>query len=251
MTAEQRELFAALCEEENAAPSTRGSGIGTYGEKRLHRILKRFACDDADAWEIPVGGYVADVRTEEDLVEIQTGSFRPLTAKLTYYLTQTDYRVTVICPILSQMRILRMDRETGEILRDRRSPKKGTPMDALVQLYWLRELFPSERFTVRVLLIRAEEHRYSERMRYRKAGAYDAELFPLELLDEVFFHSIEDLTPYLPPEEVFTAAEYGKVFGLKPRPANAVLQLLCAVGLLERKAEGRKYLYRRTEKKEA
>ena len=140
-----KERFAALCEEENNRLPPEGSGIGTYREKSLHRILKRWVCDREDCWEIPIGSYIADVVDGVSLTEIQTGSLRPLLPKLRYYLTETEYTVTVLHPVIAEKMIYRMDPETGELLRKRRSGAHGRVEDALAELRWLSELLPTWR----------------------------------------------------------------------------------------------------------
>ena len=242
------ERFEALCQEEaQVVEQGNGEAIGTYGEKRLHRILKRFVCADIHTHEVRVGRYVADVLTEEGITEIQTGSFRPLPPKLRYYLNETDYAVTVLCPLIAEKTIVRMDRESGEVLRVKRSPKHGRVMDVLPKLYWLGDLMENDRLTVEVALIVAEEHRYSERRYYNRAGTYDSQLYPRSLRDRVLLRTREDLDAFLPEGvEAFTAAEYEKYSKLKNRNLYSALNFLCAVGLLRREREGRHYRYYRS-----
>ena len=243
MTAGER--FGALCEREaERADATAGERFELYAEKRLHRILKDFVSEDRGTQEISVGKYTADVLVGDEITEIQTRSLRPLLAKLRYYLSETEHRVTVLHPILAEKTLLRADRDTGEILSVKKSPKKGRVMDGLVELYWLSSLLPNERLTVRLLLLRADEVRYSERVRYRKSGAYDAELFPRELLGELTLRSREDYRIFLPEDCLdFTAAEYAKLSKLRGRRVYSALNTLCAVGLLRREQEGKKYRY--------
>ena len=239
------ERFEALCEEE-AAVVERGNGeaIGTYGEKRLHRILKRFVCADIRAHEVRVGKYVADVLNERGITEIQMRSFRPLVKKLRYYLEHTDYAVTVLCPVIAEKTIVRMERESGEILRIKRSPKHGRVIDVLPELFWLGDLMENDRLTVEVALIVAEEHRYSERRYHNREGAFESELFPRALRDCVLLRTREDFEAFLPEDvESFTAAEYASFSKLKNRKLYSALNFLCAVGVLERVREERKYRY--------
>ena len=247
ITEAQKERFARLCEEEAENPSA-PRGIGTYGEKRLHRILKRYFSETEEQTEVAVGPYVADVKIGNRIVEIQTGSLRPLAEKLRYYLDKTECHVTVACPILAKHLLIRMDRETGEVLHKRRSSRPGRPTDLLPELYWLRDLLPNERLTLLILSVGAEEFRYSERVRYRREGAYEAELFPRELLEDYAMTERGEYEIYLPEAESFTAAEYASCVRLRGRQANFGLQALCAMELLERELVGRKYLYRRKEK---
>lgn len=236
MEEQEKCRFARLCEEEVAQVEIGASdGIGTYGEKRLHRILKRFVCADADCYEVKVGRYIADVLDGGELTEIQTGSLRPLLPKLRYYLAHTEYRVTVLYPIIAEKTLFCMDPQSGELLSKKRSPKHGRAEDALAELFWLSELLLSPRITVRLLLITAEEYRFSERMRYRKQGAYDAERYPRTVQDCLILRQKEDYRCFLPKDAAsFTAEEYARVSRLKGRRLYSALNCLCALSLLRR-----------------
>lgn len=241
----ERERFGALCAREaERADATAGERFELYAEKRLHRILKDFISEDAEAQEVSVGRYTADLLAGGEITEIQTRSLRPLLPKLTYYLEETDYRVTVLHPILAEKTLIRAERDTGEVLSVKKSPKKGRIFDGLAELYWLSPLLPNERLTVRFPLLRADEVRYSERVRYRKSGAYEAELFPREWLDEAVLQAGEDYRIFLPEgTSDFTAAEYAKWSHLRGRKLYSALNTLCAVGLLRKEQEGKKNRY--------
>ena len=240
-----RERFEALCAKEaECADATAGERFELYAEKRLHRILKNFISEEEGPQEVAVGKYTADLLVGNEITEIQTRSLRPLLPKLTYYLEQTDKRITLVHPILAEKTLIRADRDTGEVVFCKKSPKKGRAADGLAELYWLSSLLPNERLTVRLLLLRADEVRYSERVRYRKSGAYDSELFPRELLDEVVLRSREDYLIFLPEGVAdFTAAEYAKWSRLRGRNLYSALNTLCAIGLLRKQQEGKKYRY--------
>ena len=236
--------FNALCEAESyreLGVAAEG-GIGIYNEKRIHRILKHSLCDDEDCFEVPVGRYVADVLSGGVTCEIQCGGFAPLLPKLTYYINETDLCVRIIVPIIAKRRLIRADRETGEILRVRNSPKRQGVYDALARLYPIRELLTEERISVTIALIEAEEYRYSERMRYRKKGAYDSELFPICLIEALTLEKLEDYAALLPRElcvDSFSAADAAKVLPLKGRALYSALNTLSAIGVLKRTKEGR------------
>ena len=61
-------------------------GIGTLSEKTLHIILKNYYEPDIDKQEIPIEGYVADIFTGSEIVEIQTGQFNRMREKLKAFL---------------------------------------------------------------------------------------------------------------------------------------------------------------------
>ena len=244
MTEEEKQRFAQICQEETETESER-LGIGTYMEKRLHRVLKRFYSESEEQTEVSVGSFIADIKRGNHIIEIQSQISSTLVSnqpKLRYYLEQTELCVTVVHPILADHMLIRMDRETGEVLRRRRAPRKGI-MEVLPELYWIRHLVPHDRLTVCVLLLQADEYRYSERMRYRKAGAYEAELFPQKILEEQSFTDASDYSVFLPDETSFTAAEFAAWSKLRGRPANYGLRALCEMGLLDRERIDRKYLY--------
>ncbi len=47
--------------------------------------------------EIPVAGYIADIFTGEEIIEIQTGNFNKMRDKLNTFLPQ--YPVTIVYPV--------------------------------------------------------------------------------------------------------------------------------------------------------
>ena len=245
----EKQRFKELCEAESyrtAGPSAE-EGIGIYNEKRLHRILKRTVCQDESCFEVGVGRYVADVLDGTDIREIQCRSFKPLAPKVEYYLGRTDYSVEIIHPVIVKKRLIRAERETGEILSIKQSPKHGSVYNALAQMYPLRDHIGNRRLSLRVMLIEAEEYRYSEQ-RYRcREGRYDAELFPTELVDTVVLRSAEDYAALLPEElwgKEFTAADFSRYCKLNSRDLYSALNVLATVGILKREQRGRRVFYR-------
>lgn len=236
-------LFEALCESLKAEESL---GFSTYNEKRLHMVLKRSISDDLTSHEKQVGRFVADVFDGERIWEIQTASLYPLVKKIEYYLENTDFSITVIKPLISSKRILRVDKESGEILRSRRSPKKAGEGELLSELYWLSDYLLNERLEVMALFIEADEFRYSdEAVRYRKSGKYDSELFPRRIIVQRRFCGAESFSYLLegcPPE--FSAKEFARIRGLRGRAVYSTLNLLCRLSLLKReKTESKSYIY--------
>ena len=221
-------------------------GIGTYNEKRLHRILKRYVTDNAQCYEVRVGRSIADVLEGERITEIQTGSFRPLEKKIGGYLESTQYSVTVLCPVICEKTLIRADKETGEIMNTKRSPKKGRAIDMLPNLFYLREYIDEPRLEVRLLLINAEEYRFSERRRYCREGAYDCDLRPTELVAETVLSGRESYRQLLLselPEGEFTSAELAKITRLRGRRLSMALSFAVQTGLVSRRTEGKKYIY--------
>ena len=253
---EYRELFRVICAEDESAG---GDGeFSTGNEKRLHRVLKRFTLETErgsslstcqfDGFESRVGSRVADLLLDGTIFEIQTGSMRPLAKKLEYYLENTDYRIVLICPLKKQTDILRIDRESGELTRKRRSPKRESVLDRLYDLIYIGEMLSEPRVTIRFIEIASEEQRYSERVRNRKSGAFEAEFFPRELIGIIEYTEpcefLEFIPEHLSRGEGFSAAEYSSAVGITGRRLYNTLNFFCSLGILRREKVGNKYKYR-------
>ena len=244
ITDEERSRFESICLELSAPLYKEREGIGTYNEKRIHRAIKRFICEDESCFEVKVGSSVADVLCDNVIYEIQTGSFYPLTKKIANYLESSEYEVRVVYPIISRRRIVRVDKDSGEVLRSRISGAKQKTTKILPELIYLSSCLKSRRLSFEILSIYAEEHRYSDTIhRYRKSGKRDCEVFPISLEEITLLETTEDFASLLPNELLdageFTAAEFMKATGIKNRRAYNALGALCAVGVLEKQKDGK------------
>ncbi len=244
----EKARFAELCEA-HSFTEVRGegfSGIGTYNEKRVHRVIKEFVSSDPETYEIKLGGAVADVFAGGVITEIQTGSFFPLSKKVAAYLENTEHEVCIVHPAIVKKTIVRVDPLTGEVIRKKASPKKERPSKILPELIYLADHLRSHRLTFEIYSITVEEHRYSDEIhRYRKSGKRDSELFPVSLEAVTTIETTDDFLSLLPKELVekgkpFTAAEFARASGIGGRYAYNSLGALCAAGVLIKEKEGKK-----------
>ena len=143
--------FAAACRATQETGRA-DQGVGTLGEKTLHRVLKRMIEPDVSRHEVKLGNYVADVLNERGVFEIQTRSLHKLKPKLTALLPY--YPVTVVVPVIETKWLLVMDPETGELTGRRKSPKRGKAADLLGDLAYLKPLLPDPNLSF--LLVRLE-----------------------------------------------------------------------------------------------
>ena len=90
--------FPAACAA--AARDLGCRGIGTLGEKSLHLTLKYYFAPDPDSHEQTVGGFIADVVTEDGIYEIQTRGLSRLKPKLDAFLPCCP--VTVVHPVVTE-----------------------------------------------------------------------------------------------------------------------------------------------------
>ncbi len=230
--------FSELILQELALPQgqPQDGGIGTYAEKRMHRIIKRFVLDDPSCHEISVGGrFIADVLSEGNIWEIQTGSFFPLQKKISYYVSRTDYHVTVVHPVPCRKYLVWIDPETGEAGRRRASPKKPGIESALPELVYISDMLSSGRVSLRLLLIEEEEYRFLDGYgKDRKKHSSRYERLPAALLDDITVDFPSGAGVWLPGDlpSPFTAAEFGKALKLKGRDVYKGIIVLEKAGLV-------------------
>lgn len=251
MNAKEKEIFEALCAAESYATLGYGvreeEGIGIYNEKRLHRILKRTVCDRESCFELKVGRYTADVLCDGHIFEIQSASLLPLRQKIAFYLEATDLKVTVVRPLIVKRKIIRADRESGEVLRVRSSPKKAKLEELPAIIRPLAEFVNDPRFSLKVMLVELEEYRYSEAVRYRKSGKYDSEVFPTKLVGSIEFCSVDDYRVFFPRELCgceFCAADFAPYTTLRGRDLYAALNAFAAMGMIDRRKDGKRVIYK-------
>lgn len=220
-------------------------GIGTLGEKLLHKVLKYYFEPCEEHHERELLGSVADVFDGERVVEIQTRAFNKLLPKLRKFLPH--YPVTVVYPIV-RVRVLHwLDRETGELTPPRKSTKRGKYSDALPELSAIRELIPNENLTVKLVYLDSEEYRYLDGWdKSRKHGATKLQLIPTDIIAIEELASRDDYRSLLPeglPEQ-FCAEELYRVLGMRGRRAYFSLNLLRELGIIKQTGtRGRAYIY--------
>lgn len=223
-----------------------GSGIGTYQEKTLHAVLKDYYAPAKDMQEISVGGYVADIFTGSEIMEIQTGSLAPMRKKLQSLLGQ--YPITVVYPIPRVKYLSWIDENTGECSKPRKSTVKGSVYRAFSELYKIKPFLhdPNLRLCFPYLEIR-EYRLLNGWSRDKKKGSMRYDRIPAALLDEIRINSREDYFGLIPDglPERFTAKDFGEQIRERKEIAALVLNILHDLDVVERCGRyGRYYLYR-------
>lgn len=227
------------------------SGIGTLSEKTTHMILKNYYEPDVDKQEIPIGNYVADIFTGQEIIEIQSAGFGKLRDKLEAFLP--EYPVTIVHPIPHIKRLIWIDEETGALSAPHKSPKKGNIYDAFLELYRIRDYLGDRHLTVKFLLMEMEEYKilngYGKDKKIR-ASKYDR--IPLDILEEITIERPEDLMQFIPLEleEPFTKKMFARTARINDRMASLVIKLYQYYGMMEQTGkDGRSYLYEIREKR--
>ena len=104
-------------------------------------------------------GFVADVLCGDDIFEIQTGSLYPLRDKIEFYLSRTEYNVTVIHPLAVKKRVTYLSPVDAHVVRRVSSPKHERAVDMVAELYSLLPFLGHPRLRIRALMLEVEEFR--------------------------------------------------------------------------------------------
>ena len=220
-------------------------GIGTLAEKTMHAVLKNYYAPDEDMHEIPIENYVADIYTGTEVIEIQTRSMDRMRKKLEAFLPL--YPVTIVYPIPREKWLYWIDEETGEVSQKRKSPKKGNPYHAFIELYKIRPFLNHPNLRLRLVLIDTEEYRLLNGWsRDKKKGSERFDRIPTCFGEEVCIDCIRDymqLVPYELPEQ-FTVKDFAKYAKIPNRLAGTTLLIFNDLGLVKRVGKkGNSYIY--------
>lgn len=220
-------------------------GIGTLSEKTVHAVLKHYYAPDTDMHEIPIEGFVADIYTGSEIIEIQTRAFHTMRRKLAAFLPL--YPVTIVYPIPHIKWLSWIDEETGEASPKRKSPKKGNSYQAFIELYKIRPYLKDTNLHLRLALIDMEEYRLLNGWsRDKKKGSDRYDRIPTVFAEEVSLDCREDYMQFIPYDipEPFTTKDFAGYAKIPRRLAQTTLLILTDLGIVVRVGkQSNNYLY--------
>lgn len=221
--------------------------IGTYKEKKLHVMMKRYFEENAEYHEVPINGYIADVCRDGVITEIQTGGFSGLKPKLAAYLN--DYKVRLVYPLAYAKYVSWIDPTDGSITSRKRSPKKETMYTALFEMVRILPYVKNDNLTVVVPFLEVDEYRLLDGWsRDRKRGSHRYERIPTELFKIEEIYTDADYARYIPDscETNFTRADFAKATHISLRDAGGILNVYIERGLIVQTGKrGNAHLYSR------
>ena len=208
--------------------------IGVLRESPLHASVKDHYADPGARFEVPLEGFVIDVvRSDGELVEVQTGSFWPLRPKLERLL---DYfRFRVVHPVPAERQVLRFDAH-GELVSSRRSPLRGKFLDVFEHLVSLPTLLSHPNFSLDVVLCREEHWRSPAPKRSRRGRRVDpGQRRLVGVIDRLELNCPEDALALLPATlpEAFTTQEVATHLGCSGGLAQRFVYCLKALEMLK------------------
>ena len=180
-----------------------------------------------------MGRFVIDiVRADGELVEVQTGGFGALGAKLDALLD--EHRIRVVYPVAAERRIVRVD-EHGEVLGSRRSPKRATAVAVFDKLVAFPSLLTHPNLTIEVLLLREDHIRRPQPTSTRSRTRDPGERRLVEIIDRVEMRTPQDILALLPtlPLEPFSTREFAALLRCSTMLAQRALYCLRIIGIVE------------------
>ena len=210
------------------------SGIGTYSEKSLHKILKNTLEPDCSNHEISHLGFVAEIKNECGIIEIQTKAFKNLRDKLDAFVP--DGNVTVVYPMYKNIYRHKMTAD-GEITDGRLSPKHQRIYDSAYELYNIREYLKCENLRVLLLFLSVEEYvreGIEVKVAGRKRTKVRLERIPYRIEEAVEFSAKADYLKLLPNglPESFSITDVNKCCGKGFKRGFSIISILKSLDLL-------------------
>ena len=219
-------------------------GFGTYGEKSIHAVIKRYIEPDTDYHEVGISGSIADICRDGMIYEIQTHSLFKLKTKLEKFLK--THRVCVVYPVVAKKTLYTIDSQTGSIIRKRTSPQKGSVYDFLPQIYGLRELLSHPSLSFRIMVITASEYRTDVKSSSHRRGE-KLDTVPEELICEVRLNGTNDFIKLVPPSlpDEFGSLEFSKAASVSRSDASTSLNILAKCNIIKKiNKKGNAFIYR-------
>jgi hypothetical protein len=225
-----------------------GGAVGLLNESPLHAALKGWYARPGDRLEVPFEGFVVDIVRHDLLIEIQTGGFSAIRAKLRQLTAK--HAVRLVYPVAQDKWIHKLAPDGQGAPACRKSPKHGTVYDVFNELVSFPDLLTSPNFSLEVLLTEEEEvRRYDGHRGWRRGGWVTFERRLIQVRAAQRFETPLDLVALLPAGllEPFTTAELAAALCLPRRLAQRMAFCLREMGVLTQAGKrGNAILYNRT-----
>ncbi|KAA3647763.1 MAG: hypothetical protein DWQ07_01920 [Chloroflexi bacterium] len=223
------------------------SSIGTLKESSRHAALKEHFSQPGDEIETQVEGYVIDVKRGNTLIEIQTGSFSNIKAKLNKLLP--EYPVRMIYPIAKARWVQRINKKGKQVSR-RKSPKKGRVEELFRELLRIPSVATHPNFQLCIAMIHEEVVWVDDgKGSWRRKGWSVADKKLLEVVEIITFERASDYLNLLPTdlEMPFTNKELAVALKMRRDLAQKMTYTLRKMNVLaEMGKRGRSLLFEPT-----
>lgn len=206
--------------------------INTYNEKSLHAALKQWYARDGGETEVRVDGYIVDVVYDGCIIEVQTGNFASIKAKVTT-LAQT-HRVLLAYPVALESWLVQPTEEGARPVR-RKSPKRGSVLAIFSELVSFPGLIANPNFEIDVVFTREDVLRHQDARRgWRRHGWVVDDRILLEVIEAQRFRGPSDFAPLLPDGlgAPFTTSDLAHALGRRRTFSQKMVYCLREMGVL-------------------
>ena len=214
--------------------------IGTLNEGSLHAALKDELARPGDELEVPLDGFVIDIRRGDLLIEVQTTSFASMGRKLDRILS--EYRVLIVHPIAVETYL----HKPGN--KPRKSPRRGDIYALFDELVSMPTMLDHPHLAIEVFLVAIDKYQQADPSLRRNRGGWrthDRKLRQIHARHR--FDDMIDLATLIPDglPPVFTTADLARAAPTSRVRAQRMAYCLRDVGLFEVVSRGRNgYEYR-------
>jgi hypothetical protein len=201
-------------------------------EYSLHSEIKDWYMISGDELEVKVDEFIVDIVRDKLLIEIQTQNFSAIKPKLIKLLSNNQVRL--VYPIAKLKWIVHLS-GSGEVVRRRKSPKKGKVVDVFYELVHAPDLIKDRNFSLEVMLIEEEEVRCDNgKGSWRRRGISVKDRKLLNVFDRTVFEDSRDFLKFLPKElnEHFTNKVFASKLGISVRLAQKITYCLRKMGAI-------------------
>jgi hypothetical protein len=220
--------------------------IGTQKESALHEALKFRYAGESGKTEEMLGAYVCDgVTGAGEIIEVQTGSFGPLRRKVRELTARGPVRI--VHPVILTKHIETFGPE-GNILRKRKSPRRGSEWDLFKHLLYAPELVLLPGLSIELALIDVLEKRILDgKGSWRRKGASITGRELAGWHGSLCLRGLKDYYRFVPfGQREFTARDLAEKAGIAPDLAQKALYVLTKIGVVQRTGKkGNAYRYQK------
>jgi len=198
----------------------------------LHSAIKNWYSLPGDKFEVRIDDSIVDIVREHLLIEIQTRNFSAIKKKLTKLLE--NHQVRLVYPI-SQLKWIVYVTESGEIIRRRKSPKKGRLVDLFYELVNASNLIRHENFSLEVLMIEEEEVRCNDgKGSWRRRGVSIKDRRLMNVKGRILFKNEREFLSFLPSDltKPFTNRSLAKLSGFSIYLTRKITYCLRKMGVI-------------------
>lgn len=244
-----KDRFSEICSRLEGASRPRET-IGTYGEKSVHYALKLFFEDNEECREVPVGKFIADIKNGSSITEIQSSGFGALKHKLEDYFVSDDVEsVNLVYPVIAKKRVIKISRETGEVVKEYNSPRHVSPVEIFKELLFVGDPLFSPKLSFTLVMLEVCEMSFHDEGRKKRNTVSKIDKIPKAMIDIKRYDSVFEMGDLFSFEDgqTVTAAMIRKELKSTGRNGWAAIKIMELIGYLTRSGkEGNKILYQFT-----